>query len=143
MSEEVRLNDGDATFVSTFQKICWGERTGQRFTFGFKPPKGEKFVVMLLGTAPKDAQDFDCEAALNRLGFARPRWISVDDRLPPPNVKVLACRVGKTSYPPFFAKRKNRESSPWEYLDGDRCDIHVTHWMPVPDMPSIEIIEKR
>ena len=68
---ETYLNDGDATFVTKFDKICWCDETGTRFTFGFKPPRGERFVVMLLGTAPTDADDFDCEAALNRLGFFR------------------------------------------------------------------------
>jgi len=68
---DVYLNDGDASFVSTFNKTCWGEESAQQFTFSFKPPKGEKFVVMLLGTAPKNATDYDLEAALNRLGFVR------------------------------------------------------------------------
>ncbi|AWZ87754.1 hypothetical protein CSC41_4888 [Pseudomonas aeruginosa] len=40
-------------------------------TFGFRPPRGEQFVIMLLGSAKKDATDFDLEAALNRLGFYR------------------------------------------------------------------------
>jgi len=71
MSNPVYLNDGDASFAGSFNKVCWGEDSGQRFTFGFKPPKGEQFVVMLLGTAPKNAEEFDCEAALNRLGFYR------------------------------------------------------------------------
>ncbi|EPZ0818880.1 TPA: hypothetical protein ACKPJS_006247 [Pseudomonas aeruginosa] len=67
----MHLNDGDATFVGSFTKICWGEETGQKFTFGFKPERGKKFVVMLLGEADKDATDYDLEAALNRLGFFR------------------------------------------------------------------------
>lgn len=70
-NRNVYLNDGDASFVGSFEKVCWGEQTGQRFRFGFKPPRGEKFVVMLLGSAKKEAEDFDCEGALNRLGFFR------------------------------------------------------------------------
>ena len=38
---------------------------------GFKPTKGKKFVVLLLGEVDKTAIDYDLEAALNRLGFYR------------------------------------------------------------------------
>lgn len=62
------LNDGDATFTGSFTKLGWDE-AGNQHQAGFKPPKGEKFVIMLLGTAPKDATDYDLEAALARLGF--------------------------------------------------------------------------
>lgn len=68
---DVTLNDGDATFVGSFNKICFGEESCNQYTFGFRPPRGERFVVMLLGSVPKDCKDFDCEAALNRLGFVR------------------------------------------------------------------------
>lgn len=68
---DVQLYDGDATFVSSFTKIAWGEESGQKFTFGFRPARGKKFVVMLLGEADKDATDYGLEAALNRLGFYR------------------------------------------------------------------------
>ncbi|WP_079281418.1 hypothetical protein [Pseudomonas aeruginosa] len=55
---------------------AWGgryffNRIGHKMTFGFRPPRGEQFVIMLLGSAKKDATDFDLEAALNRLGFYR------------------------------------------------------------------------
>jgi len=66
----MNLNDGDATFVGSFNKIGWTE-DGRKMTFGFRPPRGEQFVVMLLGSAKKDATDFDLEGALNRLGFYR------------------------------------------------------------------------
>lgn len=64
------LNDGDATFTGSFTRLGWDE-AGNQYEAGFKPPKGTKFVVMLLGTAPKDATDYDLEAALARLGFVR------------------------------------------------------------------------
>lgn len=66
----MHLNDGDATFVGSFNKVAWTE-DGRKVTFGFKAPRGEQFAVLLLGSAPKDAEDFDIEAALNRLGFFR------------------------------------------------------------------------
>ncbi|MNZ70245.1 hypothetical protein D3C78_885770 [compost metagenome] len=71
MIDPVYLNDGDATFVSSFTKLGWGKDTSQEFSFRFKPSRGKKFVVMLLGETDKGATDFDLEAALNRLGFYR------------------------------------------------------------------------
>lgn len=65
-----QLHNGDATFCTTFNKKAFGEN-GSEFTFGFKPPRGKKFVVLLLGTAPKNATEFDAEKALNDLGFYR------------------------------------------------------------------------
>ncbi|RPN04110.1 hypothetical protein IPC1284_11670 [Pseudomonas aeruginosa] len=66
----MNLHDGDATFVGSFNKVGWTE-DGKKLTFGFKPPKGESFVVLLIGSVPKDSQDFNVEEALNRLGFYR------------------------------------------------------------------------
>ncbi len=63
-------------------------------------------------------------------------WISVETELPPPNKQVIVCRVGKTTDGPFFAIRKNREQRPWQYLDGDTCYTNITHWMPLPELPS-------
>lgn len=63
-------------------------------------------------------------------------WISVEKDLPPPNAKVIVCRAGVTTDGPFFAYRKNRTVSPWLYLDGERCDVKVTHWMPMPALPQ-------
>jgi len=74
------LNDGDATFTSSFAKLGWDE-AGNQYEAGFKPPKGTKFVVMLLGTAPKDATDYDLEAALARLGFVRQEVEDTADRI--------------------------------------------------------------
>uniref|UniRef100_A0AAU8GVQ6 Uncharacterized protein n=1 Tax=Pseudomonas phage PACT201 TaxID=3230130 RepID=A0AAU8GVQ6_9VIRU len=42
---EMYLNDGDATFVGSFTKVCWDRDNGQRYSFGFKPNRGKKFVV--------------------------------------------------------------------------------------------------
>lgn len=63
-------------------------------------------------------------------------WIKVGESLPKPNVRVLVCRVGKTSYEPFFAVRKNRELNPWEWPDGDTCHRSITHWCYIPEMPK-------
>jgi len=67
----VELHDGDAMFTKSFTKTGVGESTGSVFTFGFKPNKGKKFVVMLLGEVDGKSNDCDCEAMLNALGFFR------------------------------------------------------------------------
>lgn len=64
------------------------------------------------------------------------QWISVEEHMPPPNKQVVVCRVGKTTHPPFFAIHVNRELKPWEYLDGDTCHVRITHWLPIPKLPS-------
>ena len=35
----------------------------------YKAPDGERFAFLLLGTVPKDATEFDVDAALNGLGW--------------------------------------------------------------------------
>lgn len=63
-------------------------------------------------------------------------WIRVEDSLPAPNKAVLVYRVGKTSYSPFMAIRKDRDQKPWEYTDGDTCHTRITHWFRIPDTPK-------
>jgi len=67
----IELNDGDAMFTRSFTKTGVGESTGSVYTYGFKPNKGKKFVVMLIGEVDSKADDCDCEAMLNKLGFYR------------------------------------------------------------------------
>lgn len=58
-------------------------------------------------------------------------WISVKDRLPKENTKVLAIWDDCI------------ETAFYEYIDGDYwsnseigCDLPVTHWMPLPKLPQ-------
>lgn len=67
---EIYLNDGDATFQKSFQKICFGE-SGEKYTFGFKASRGKKFVVLLLGEIDDKADDCDLDGMLGKLGFYR------------------------------------------------------------------------
>ncbi|AYD44789.1 hypothetical protein [Yersinia rochesterensis] len=61
----LKLHDGDASFADTFTF------QGQGGAARFKPPKGKKFVVLLLGVTDKEAIEFNAEKALNKLGFYR------------------------------------------------------------------------
>lgn len=66
----MELFDGDVTFQGSFNKIGF-TKDDQKVTAGFKPPKGEQFVVLLLGTVKKGTIDCNAEEMLNRLGFFR------------------------------------------------------------------------
>jgi len=58
---------GDFTFQGKFDKVVFAG--SQRITGTFKPPKGRKFVVLLLGDVDGLETDFDAIAALDALGF--------------------------------------------------------------------------
>lgn len=65
------------------------------------------------------------------------RWVPVTERMPERGVHVLACKVGrKTNHRPFFAMTCGNEMMPWRYIDGDRCDVKVSHWKPISELPS-------
>lgn len=61
----IELNDGDASFSSTF------ELKTPVIAAKFKPRRGKKFVVLLLGEVDKNEETADIEAMLNKLGFVR------------------------------------------------------------------------
>lgn len=64
-------------------------------------------------------------------------WIKCSDRMPEVGTKVIAFRKGKKRNDgPFFAKTYNTLGRPWRFIDGERCDIGVTHWMPLPSPPE-------
>ena len=73
---------------------------------------------------------------------SRLQWISVEERLPEPNIKVLGLH--------WFVPNEHTPDGIYDeqlvYLDGDRfylciegacaLPIEVTHWMPLPSPPS-------
>lgn len=61
---------GDASFTKSFTKVGFGE-SGNKYSFGFKAPRGKQFVVLLVGEADLKATDCDVEKMLNDLGFFR------------------------------------------------------------------------
>lgn len=61
----IELHDGDVTFQSSFNRVS----DSGVITVGFNPPRGRKFVVLLLGTVGKGARDCDPVAMLDALGF--------------------------------------------------------------------------
>lgn len=79
-----------------------------------------------------------CDIAISAL--SRDRWISVEERLPDANVRVLACVniLGKPSV--WDAVRWNGKN--WEaeeepvYDYWTTIDHPVTHWRPLPEPPK-------
>lgn len=71
---------------------------------------------------------------------SKPKWISVNERLPDVNKRVLACAsiLGK----PFVWDAVRWNGEEWEtekeaaYEYWTPIDFPVTHWMPLPEPPT-------
>ena len=63
-------------------------------------------------------------------------WISVNERLPDAGQTVLAYYKRGKEHGPYFVRKTGSEHCPWRYVDGDRCDMRPTHWMPLPAPPT-------
>lgn len=70
----------------------------------------------------------------------KPRWISVEERLPEKSVPVLAYKDGRIWY-----CERNWQSGCWESLSfaatkeyGMYWSKGPTHWMPLPELPTKE-----
>ena len=77
-----------------------------------------------------------------------PKWISVEEKMPPEDTEVLVyatekikgfgsvtaiCEYSETTS--MFGNKTGRYdwSSPWEYF---HVDYKITHWMPLPEPPN-------
>ena len=61
----------------------------------------------------------------------QPRWISVQEKLPESNDKVLAFTLsGK-----YAVARYDQRRRCWIAAG----NLTVTHWMPLPDVPEVEV----
>lgn len=63
-----------------------------------------------------------------------PKWISVDDKLPPYNEKVLVF-YGIDRYI-GIASLVDVVASQMFWYDGRKSVYHITHWMPLPAFPK-------
>ena len=77
-----------------------------------------------------------------------PRWISVEEKMPPEDTEVLVYATEKIKgfgsvtaiceyreMTSIFCNKTGRYdwSSPWEYF---HVDYKITHWMPLPEPPK-------
>lgn len=67
----IELDEGDVSFQKTF--TLEGKTAKGVATATFSPPKGERFVVMLLGSVPngQELTSEDVERMLGDIGFTR------------------------------------------------------------------------
>jgi hypothetical protein len=71
---------------------------------------------------------------------AAPQWISVKDKSPEINQRVLLATNEKRSIVTGYRLSPAGKNEPWFHTDlGLWCGTEtVTHWMPLPDMPKEE-----
>jgi hypothetical protein len=94
--------------------------------------------IYAMGTLTQREQDYLKEAFLAGYQAAAPQWISVKERLPPPEVNVLwwnetADQAGVSSYK--YMSHCNDTMIEW----GDAGNISIknfTHWMPLTKPPE-------
>ena len=64
----------------------------------------------------------------------RPKWISVEERLPEAGQRVLCyCRAN------IYEVMKMRTDGRWVANDMVLRNSFVTHWMPLPEAPKMEV----
>lgn len=74
--------------------------------------------------------------------LSKPRWISVNERMPEPGVPVLAVADWKNEPGVLYGIRWN--GTEWEvelvaeYDYWERYAGKITHWMPLPELPEEE-----
>ena len=59
-------------------------------------------------------------------------WIPVTDRLPPFGQNVLTCSTLAVTYHVAFISPDKK----WHEAFGGMPVQHITHWMPLPEMPE-------
>ena len=75
-----------------------------------------------------------------------PKWISVKERMPEAEQKVLVYAVGYAfgfegdTVMAITCQSMHRDGSmywhsPWQYF---QSDYKITHWMPLPDAPEVD-----
>lgn len=72
-SDVANVQLGDVSKVAKFEVTSTANDGATTLTATAKPPKGQKFAVLLLGTMDKDDNplDFDLDKALQQLGYVR------------------------------------------------------------------------
>lgn len=88
-------------------------------------------LKMLLGFHADEALDM----AIAALREQKPKWISVEERLPEVDVTVLTLdRWGHIHDRYMYRHKDGTPVFTAEYLVSTR---DVTHWMPLPEMPEV------
>ena len=70
------------------------------------------------------------------------QWISVKDRLPEDDTKVLVLtpkgrmRVARVTVPHQRINKRYDPLEAWWWVDGFDRSVNATHWMPLPEPPK-------
>lgn len=79
---------------------------------------------------------------INELEARAPMWISVSEKLPTPDTRVIASAIDNygesivviTEYTHrLYGLGMTGWIEPWQYFS---CDYKITHWMPLPEAPK-------
>ena len=82
-----------------------------------------------------DDIDRDALALIERLEAAQPKWISVEDMIPPRERNILAVNGhGRIKMLALWKKEEKR----WTWIEDSRFTHwnDITHWMPLPEPPE-------
>lgn len=82
-----------------------------------------------------DVEDIVASAFIDGVNYAdqHPHWISVEDELPKIGKDVLVLREDGEMQ---VAHQYNEEIARWWSVDGFPLKNNITHWMPLPSLPS-------
>jgi hypothetical protein len=67
-------------------------------------------------------------------------WIPVTNRLPPFGKNVLACSSLAVTYQVAYVSPQDGK---WHLAFGDTPIQHITHWMPLPELPVGKLLDLR
>ena len=78
-----------------------------------------------------DVDGFSFANKIYNAGYRKQEWISVDERLPEEDMRVLVYINSERSYTKLDTDRMG---------DGEwvRWDKDITHWMPLPEVPKMK-----
>ena len=77
------------------------------------------------------------QAYKNGYEAGKPKWISVEERLPELHTKVLCCGKKGGRFIAELDTWGKEEHLCWDKKNGRGCPT-VTHWMPLPEPPKGE-----
>lgn len=76
----------------------------------------------------------ELETTISKLEKVAPKWISVNGKLPPEGMVVIAFSQ-QGVFPAYYESYSHKDFAWW--IDGNPvCD--VTHWMKLPEPPTTE-----
>lgn len=95
---------------------------------------GEKLNIIVKDVWDRDVKSIS-DAVIEIKALFNQDWINVEDRLPDIDEYVIWCRDDDVMFIEHLDK--DMDVKKWISL------LHITHWMPIPEPPSIFSVAKR